>query len=784
MSSEASRPPRKKTPRPPAQWLALGIFASMAVIAPLLFGAVDRLPQMVLLTLLFLGILAQPPAVVPLSRWGNRLTIAFIAVLLFKEFAPASWFGDTVWRSVMTRQFALEMPFTHHPEPGRAVEGLLAGALAVIWFLWVRRLATDRENRALLAWLLFVSAAIVAVVSFATRQPGSEIIYGLRYTPGWTGFGPFPNRNHSASFFAMAAVLGCGCLTWAAAHKKWLLFVGGAGLLVLIIIALLFTESRGGLLAFAVGLGGYLALCLWKFRNRRALGAALGTVLVFGALALAFGSQVFARFHTHAEGDVSVLTRIGVWKDAVGMWRDAPLLGHGLGSFASLFPLYQTIELENQIAIHPESSWLQWLTELGLLPVLLAVFASVLFLSGHLRESFSRHRSFFLRAGGFAVAAVLLVHALIDVPAHRWGTVGFALAAVAIACPMRIVGRRVREARQTALVPLAVVIFWALPFLWNVPAWSPTALLRLITRDAGLGLAPTEELQTGLRCFPLNADLHQSMALRELRLSGRVAPEKWRRDFAIAARLLPGSWYLSLAQARAVQRVSPPQALSYWQEAVQRGGFHREEVLGLAVEETARLPASQAAWGRYVEAHPDLLLAFAQFVPEVMARYYYERWWKARGRAADLRATEIRDFYHCALRWGRPEQFEEWRAQHADWEARDFQQWATLLHGWKDDVRAWDLLAHAIPEPAWPATAPSVAREQLESRWRTSPQNHVNAQQLATLLYLAGETEAGEDIVITVAATEGAPKWFTDKAAYLLARRGRTSEAVALLLPR
>ncbi len=172
----------------------------------LLFGAVDRLPQIGLLVLLLIGILAQPPAMVPLTRWGNRLAIAFVSLILFKEFAPAAWFGDTVWRTVMTREFSLELPFTHHPEPGRAIDGMLSAVVGTIWFLWVRRLATDRENRPILAWILVVAAAIVATVSFATHRPAnSEIVYGWRFTTtGWRGFGPFPDRNHSADYFAMA----------------------------------------------------------------------------------------------------------------------------------------------------------------------------------------------------------------------------------------------------------------------------------------------------------------------------------------------------------------------------------------------------------------------------------------------------------------------------------------------------------------------------------------------------------------------------------------------------
>jgi O-antigen ligase len=754
----------------------------MAVGAPLFFGAVDRLPQIGLLALLIIGILAQPPAVVPLSRWGNRLAITFVALVLFKEFAPAAWFGETLWRTALTREFALEMPVTHHPEPGRAIEGILAGIVGVIWFLWVRRLAADRENRAVLAWILLVAGAIVAIVAFCTRNPTSEAIYGLRFTPGWSGFGPFPNRNHSANFFAMAAVLGCGCLTWAAVRKKWWLFGFGMALVALIVIALLVTESRGGLLAFAVGLGAYLTLCLLKVRSRRAFGAALGAALVFGAMALAFGSQVFARFQAHEAGDVSKFNRLQVWQDTLGMWRDAPLLGHGIGAFASIFPLYQKIELENQIVIHPESSWLQWLAELGAVPVLLVVVVGVLFFRGHVRESFSRHRSFFLRAGGFAAGAVLLVHAFIDVPAHRWGTAGFALAALAIACPMRLSGRRVHAAPQTALVPLAVAIFWMLPFLWDVPRWSPTSLIRLISRQAVPPSVPLAELDASLDCFPLNADLHQSVGFRLLRLHGREAPLVWQRQFAIAARLVPGSWYVTSAQARAVQRISPMMALPYWQQSVARGGIHRDEILADALQETGASPLARAAWGRYAEANPHLLLTYARLVPLPQAGYYYGRWWKQRAQAPDLSPGEIRDFYALAARWGSREQLDEWMARHTAWESRDYHDWAALLHAWGDDARAWQLLTTHTAEPAFPAKAPSIPRPQLETTWRISPQNLVNAQQLAQVRDSVGDDAGRDEILLTVAAAEKAPPWFVEKAAHVLARQGRVSEAVALLL--
>jgi len=781
---EPQSPPAEKTASDPRRPIALGVFALMVLVGPLLFGGVDRLPQIGLLVLLLIGILAQPPAMVPLTRWGNRLAIAFVSLILFKEFAPAGWFGDTVWRTVMTREFSLELPFTHHPEPGRAVDGMLSAVVGTIWFLWVRRLATDRENRPILAWTLVIAAGIVAIVSFATHRPAnSEYIYGWRFTTGWRGFGPFPNRNHSADYFAMAAVLGCGCVTWAALKKKWGLFALGVALVVALVVALLMTESRGGLIAFAVGLVAFLALCLLKVRNRRAVGAALAGALAFGAIALTFGSQVFARFNPHDTHDVSAFNRLQVWHDAIGMWRDAPLLGHGIGIFGSVFPLYQTVELENQLFNHPESSWLQWLTELGAIPVLLAAAGAALFLGAHLRQSFSRHQSFFLRAGGFAVGAAILAHAFIDVPAHRWGTAGFALAALAIACPMRLGGRRTFEPRQAAFVPLAVILIWALPFLFDVPRWSPTSLGRVVSRQDVPGALTLADLQASLRYFPLNTDLHENVGLRLLELHRREAPQAWQREFAIVSRLMPGSWFVTYGQAEAVGRFSTMLALPYWEQSVARGGIHRDEIFADALHATGALPLARSEWGRYVEAHPQLLLAYARLVPEPQGGYYFGRWWKLRGEAPQLSALEMRDFYALAAHWGNREQLETWMAQRAYLETRDYREWASLLHRWGDDARAWELLSAHVHEPGFMTTkAPPVPRAQLESGWRTNPQNLVNAQQLAQILDAAGETAGRDEILVAVAATPKAPAWFLQRAAYVLARQGRMKEAVALLV--
>lgn len=765
--------------------LALGIFALLVTAAPLAFGGVDRITQIALLALFGVGLLAQAPAAAPLGRWGNRLALALIAVLLVKEFAPATWFGAVGWRTELTQDFRLDLPWTHHPEPSRALDGLLAAAVAVVWFLWVRTLASEREHRQVIAWSLFGAAAIVAGVSFATRGIDPRAIYGLRYTLGWTGFGPFPNRNHTADFLAMGAVIGFGCVTWAGGRKKWLHLTGGLVLLGLVLAAMLATESRGGLVAFAAGTLLYLALSIIKARSRKALGLAAIAVILLGSLTAILGTKVLARFHSKEAGQVSNETRVEVWKNTIGMWKDAPLFGHGLDSFTQIFPMYQHLDLEQGVVLHPESSWLQWLAELGLIPVALGFAALAIFLRPHLREAFERRQSFFLHAGGFAAVGVLLCHAAIDVPAHRWGTAAFGLAALALACPLRADVATTRAgSRRAALVPFAVAGFWALPFLSGAPAWSPLSLTRLVARETVGAEVRTEELEQALRHFPLNAVLHQGLAARKARALGRRAPSAWQRHFAIAARLVPGSWTVLAEQARIVQRISPGLALGYWQQAVERGNLHRDDIFVGAVNETAASPTAQASWGRYVQSHPELLLTYAKQVPDAQARYYYSLWWQERALSGELRKSEIEDFYNFAPRWGTRSQFDEWAARRAAWEARDFRQWARLLHQWSDEERAWALLSRHIPEPAFPTGQVKTPREQLERAWRVTPMNFVNAQQLALVRHRAGETVQGDEIIVAAAAQEAvpAPPWFLHKAGYIYARNGRLGEAVSVVL--
>ncbi|MDP9292606.1 MAG: O-antigen ligase family protein [Verrucomicrobiota bacterium] len=755
--------------------IALGIFAFIVVSAPLLFGTVDRIFQLALTFLLAIGMLIIPPVIPVISARVRLFLILAAAFFVGREFIPFFLFGDTEWHRVLVQNFGVALPTTHNPEPGRALDTLFALAVGGCWFLWTRTLASDRRNTPFIAWTLLASAVALALVCFLIRDGNVESIYGIRYTPGWTGYGPFPNRNHTASFLAMGALVALGCLLHAATHRQPVTVALAALFFGLVLTALLGSKSRGGLVAFAAGFFVVSMFTLVRLRSRKAAAIAIAGACIAGALVLALGANVLDRFKSG--GDLPTNLRWAIWRDTIEMWRDAPLLGHGLSAFEQLFPIYQDLNVENAIVLHPESDWLQWLVEIGGLPALVAAVATGIFFFRKIRSLSINRPTFFLRIGAFGAVAVLLLHGIYDVPAHRWSIAAYGLALLGFAAPIGLSVKKIVVPKNIALVPIGASCFWAISAFFMVPLSTPTSLEKLLARNAHSTNVATADLQTALKFFPLSAQLQQAVGVRELNLHRESA---WNH-FRIADRLMPASWVLPASQAIASKTVSSGMALHFWSVAIERSGHRAGEIFQIAVRSTSDLPIAESFWARYAETNPTFLLSYAQTRQDESARYYFSLWWKTRALDATPGEAEIDDFYHLAQYWARPEQLDAWMKKYASREARDYKAWAWILHAWNNDAAAWKILQRHVSDPPF-STVPGTRPDVLEMRWLENSQNLLNAQALAESWFRSGEVEKCKKLVVSVAASKGAPDWFVRKAAYLEAADRQYANAVALLL--
>lgn len=768
-------------PTPGNVSLALLLFVLIVTIGLLAFGAVDRAVQIPLVILFGIGLLLYPPRLAQLPPWMNRLMVALALVLVLKDLLPAGWFGIPAWRTSIIKDFGVSLPATHHPEPGRALDGWLVGVLALLWFSWVRTLAAERADRTKAAWGLLIAATLVSIASFGLSKISPDSIFGLRYTPEWFGFGPFPNRNHTGSLFAMAIILGIGCAAHAGAQKRFDLLFTAVFAICVIMAGLLRTQSRGALLALGAGFVVFCVATVMKAQTRKTVAIVLGVALLLGGAALIAGEKTLVRLRaTSSRGvpDDSTRSRLAIWRDTIKMTKDAPMLGYGIGAFQPIFPFYQDLEAEDVTVKHPESSILQWLVEMGGIPFLMVVGIGTAFLVPQVRSAFQRRTSFFLAIGGFGAFAVLLAHSWVDVPGHRWGTAGFALAALAIACP---IGLDAPVApRRAALIPLGIAGSWILPIIANGPAWSPFQLDRVLSAGAMNPQAHAKEIQAALRWFPLNPKLH---LLHAQYLEGTGArPAQWQNEYRVAARLLPASWKICAQIAQHCQRVSPSLGLHYWQMAVERASLHRGEAFKNALRETAGLPAADGTWQSYVETHPDLLLVYAEARAETSGREYFDLWWGTRGSKPEPVSTEETEvFLRLLERWATPEQVSTWSRLPGRSPAGS-RRMVEFLEGRKAFEQAWEIAKMELKEPDYPPDFPKIPREQLQKRWLERPSDVVNARNYAQVLDQQGDHKGAVQVIAQTAKAPDAPRWFVEKAAYQLARENQYQEAVRFAL--
>jgi O-antigen ligase len=763
--------------------VAAGFCAILLLAAVLLFGAVDRVVQVGLVFGLGMGFLLYPPEI-PRVRLGGWIGLGLVGFVVIAQFLPSQWFGQTDWRLILTRDYDMAFPFTRNPEPGRAFDCILTGFLAVAWFFWVRTLASDRETRVVLVWALVAAAGAVAVVSLALGTRDDYLIYGVRYTPGWTGFGPFPNRNHTAALLAMGAMAGAGCVVRAARRRRWLELLPAVVLEVLMIVALLESKSRGGLLGLGCGAAVFAMLAISKLRSRSAVAGALAGGLLCATLVLSFGSKVLSRFASPGDGNIPNNLRWQIWQDAVRVWHDAPLWGHGLGTFAQIFPFYQTALVPEEVVLHPESSWLLWLDELGAIPVGIGAALLLYFLVrnaiGAVRAG---DRGFFLRAGALAGVFGLLCHGLWDVPVHRWGTAGFGIALLAIACPPLHRRFQVRLGRLWAGAPFLVGLFWLMPFLGDGPAWSPFAMQQLLDRLAYTPtLASLNDLAAIESWFPLGSELHQQIGIREMTYAHR--PERAWSEFRIADRLAPNDWTLPVMQGWLSRDASPGMSFHFWSLAIERAGRRAPEIFVAAYGKSVDLKGGDAFWRSYAEGHPEFLLCYASLAPtDEQGKAAYDEWWKVRGdSSAGVDAWEPAAFYAMLRKWGDRAQLDIWMNRRRELEASDYKTWAGILHEWKFDADAWGILSRQIKDPAYPETHPGETPEALEADWRAHPDDPLSAQAYARQCSMDGHSALSEQVILTVAAGKSPPAWFIEKAAFLYAARKDYATAVTSML--
>jgi len=149
-------------------------------------------------------------------------------------------------------------------------------------------------------------------------------------------------------------------------------------LLLLVLVGLILTQTRGAWFGFAAGFLWYS----WKV-DRKMLGWGLAFTLV-GALLLPAPLKERVRSIWDSKLSYSNMERVAVWKAGLAIHRDHPIFGIGQGNMEKVYPGYRLPEAQEATVGHLHNNFLQvlvqngWLGLAAYLAWILSYFGAVL----------------------------------------------------------------------------------------------------------------------------------------------------------------------------------------------------------------------------------------------------------------------------------------------------------------------------------------------------------------------------------------------------------------------
>jgi len=394
--------------------LCLSLWVAVLVLAAASGGATDRiLLQAIGLVAALLALTIGPARIWERFRDGGWMLLlpAFLGLLQLVPL-PRSWL------LVLAPLRAELMP----PEQGWAALSLYPFATVDNACLWVvYGLAFVFGGLSARSRLVTVGGS-VALVGVALAQAAYGVlgqglvrITAAQETRFTMARGTFPTRDQFACFLAMIAPLLLASLMldesgWrrgaSRSRPEWFARLTIRALcLAILILGALFSFSRGGLAAMALGFCVVFVAAALRARGSGRRTASL-ILIVTIAVALAGTSQIVSQWSSMLRPELlQADARWPVWRSAWGVVADHPLLGTGLGTFPTAFLPYAR-ESFGALVMDAHSELIQIAIEIGL-PAAVALYGTLLLWI--LRPARAALRA---RSGASAVAPIGIAGAL------------------------------------------------------------------------------------------------------------------------------------------------------------------------------------------------------------------------------------------------------------------------------------------------------------------------------------------------------------------------------------
>jgi O-antigen ligase len=344
-----------------------------------------------------------------------------------------SWLHHPIWHMSAD---ALERPIDGSISVNRDLTTLaLLRLITSASVLWIAiQLCRDAARANLLLWsIAAITCAYAAygLLAFALT-PGRILWFENPHSPGVVT-STFINPNSFVAYAGIGFITICGLILRLYRYEfaavagsirfRVATFIGvtgqkgaaliGAGAVVL--VALLMSASRGGIIATALGLFvlGALTIRLRKqqFAEQREAIIVFGAVLVAAAF-LVSGDLVVGKITRQGFSDEG---RMAVYTITARSILDAPVLGYGYGTFADVFPMFRDRSVDTwgkwEMA---HNTYLEVFQGLGLLFGSMLVASVILLVLRGVRGAMRRQANETMPCVAAGVAFLLGVHTLVD----------------------------------------------------------------------------------------------------------------------------------------------------------------------------------------------------------------------------------------------------------------------------------------------------------------------------------------------------------------------------------
>ena len=451
ISREKKAPPKKESASNIIEWGVL----SMLVWTPLIAGSVNDWAILAIqLSVLILAVnyiwkknKPGPPEYFPASlKWRKYFFLGLVFILLLqivpfpkflvKILSPNSY----TLRSTYIPDFSKIKFLTLSVIPTATIKQILQFLSYFLFGFLILKTMTKRKQILRLMYVIIGMGVFQAFYGlFELYNPNPRILFFNKIHNLDSVTGTFVNRNHLSGYLEMAIPLAIGLILsrldlfsmGKLKLRERILKLSEKGLstnllisasILIMAIGIVLSKSRSGvfLLVFSFLLFlEFTVLFMGKTQYRQRWTKRFLQLMFLGITFISLYVGVGAAIERFALDKVLHEGRPHVWANTLGIARDFPLFGSGLGTFDAVYPAYEIRNLDRHYS-HAHNDYLEYLAEVGFIGMLL-LMGGILFLLYTTFRVWRERRNPEVKGlvmGGIVAVICMLIHSISDFNLH------------------------------------------------------------------------------------------------------------------------------------------------------------------------------------------------------------------------------------------------------------------------------------------------------------------------------------------------------------------------------